>query len=203
MTSQPVIGVLALQGDFLEHRVGMEQLGYPVQEVRTVADAERTAGLIIPGGESTVIGKLLRQTKLGPWIQQRAKQGYPVYGTCAGCILIAKNVDSEYSLQLIDITAQRNAFGRQIDSFETQLIVGTKYSKQLGVKKFTGVFIRAPKIISTGPAVETLITYDKMPVLVREDNVLAGTFHPELSETAAIHAYFGRMVEAAVYGYQL
>ncbi len=186
---KPTIGVLALQGDFREHITSLEAAGYPAIPVRTISEAEQTAGLIIPGGESTAIGKLLRSTKLDAWIIKRVKQGYPVYGTCAGCVLLAKTVDSEYSLQLIDITAQRNAFGRQVDSFETPLTFQGN--------TITGMFIRAPRILKTHDTTETLIAYDKEPVLVRQKTILAGTFHPELSDSIIIHKYFGAMVEQA------
>lgn len=176
----------------------MQRLGYTVQEVRTIADAKQTSGLIIPGGESTVIGQLLRDTRLGPWITQQARLGYPVYGTCAGCILIATQVDSPYSLKLIDISVQRNAFGRQLDSFEMPLKVQQPYATQLGVQTFTGVFIRAPQITRVGSDVETIISYAQQPVLVRQKNILAGTFHPELSETSAIHEYFGTLVQSSI-----
>lgn len=188
---KPVIGVLALQGDFIEHCKTIEHIGYEAVPVRTIAEAETTDGLIIPGGESTAIGKLLRSTSLDVWIKKQTKIGYPVYGTCAGCILIAKDVDSPYSLKLIDIAVKRNAYGRQLDSFETTL-----QFKQYGkTEQVTGVFIRAPKITDVSDTVTTLIQHAADPVLVRQDNILAGTFHPELTDSLTVHHYFIQMVK--------
>lgn len=187
--SKPVIGVLALQGDFKEHCVAVTKAGAMAKEVRTIADAEQTQGMILPGGESTTIGKLLESTKLNGWIKRKAKQGYPVYGTCAGCILISKTVDSEYSLQLIDISVQRNAYGRQLDSFETEL-------QSIVFPKLLGVFIRAPRILNVGRGVTILAHHINEPVLVQQDNILAGTFHPELSHSLAVHTYFVTLVQS-------
>lgn len=186
-TVQPIIGVLALQGDFIEHIKKFDELGYEARPIRTIAEAMATSGLVIPGGESTTIGKLLRSTKLDSWIIGQAKKGYPIYGTCAGCVLIAKQVDSEYSLKLIDITAKRNAYGNQLNSFEVSL-----YSDAF--PEFPGVFIRAPKIIAVGNNVATLIKHESTPVLVKENNIMAGTFHPELSDSTVIHEFFVKMI---------
>lgn len=188
---KPVIGVLALQGDFIEHCRTIEQIGYEAVAVRTVQEAETTDGLIIPGGESTAIGKLLRSTKLDSWIKKQAKAGYPIYGTCAGCILIAKEVDSPYSLKLIDISVKRNAYGRQLDSFETTL----QFKHYGKTEQVTGLFIRAPKITGVNDSVTKLIEYSGDPVLVRQDNILAGTFHPELTDSLTVHHYFVQMVK--------
>ncbi len=182
------IGVLALQGDFYEHLACLKQAKFDCCEVKTIADIKQTSGLIIPGGESTTIGKLLITSKLKEWIQTESKKGYPVYGTCAGSILVAKKVDSDFSLRLIDIEIQRNAYGSQLDSFEA-------YLESTDFEKFKGVFIRAPKIVATGKKVNVLLKHKKDPVLVRQDNILAGTFHPELSKTLAIHKYFAEMVK--------
>lgn len=188
---KPVIGVLALQGDFIEHINTITHIGYEAIPVRTIAEAEETDGLIIPGGESTAIGKLLISTKLDGWIKKQVKTGYPVYGTCAGCILIAKNVDSPYSLKLIDISVKRNAYGRQLDSFETKL-----QFKHFGkTEQITGVFIRAPKITAVTEDTTVLIKHNSEPVLVREDNILAGTFHPELTDSITVHHYFIQIVK--------
>lgn len=187
------IGVLALQGDFAEHLNTIKQLGYTALAVRNLADAKMTDGLIIPGGESTTIGKLLRSTKLDAWIKHQASKGYPIYGTCAGCILIAKQVDSPYSLKLIDITVKRNAYGRQRDSFETTL----QFKHDGALEQLRGIFIRAPQITRVNKNVETLITHHTQPALVRDNNILAGTFHPELADTLIIHRYFVQMVKQA------
>lgn len=185
--TKKTIGVLALQGDFLEHLVALRKLKIPAIEVRTIADIEQTAGLIIPGGESTVIGKLLISTGLNSWIQTQAKTGYAVYGTCAGCILIAKQVDSEYSLKLIDITVKRNAYGRQQDSFDEPVDSSV-------FKNLSGVFIRAPLIEQVGKGVEVLATHHGQPVLVRQGNILASSFHPELTDNLDVHRYFANMI---------
>ncbi|MFA5995416.1 MAG: pyridoxal 5'-phosphate synthase glutaminase subunit PdxT [Patescibacteria group bacterium] len=183
-----MIGVLALQGDFIEHVYSLQKLGYSTKEVRTINDIKQVAGLIMPGGESTVIGKLLINTGLANWIKNSAKNGFPVYGTCAGCILLAKQVDSDYSLKLIDIAVQRNAYGRQLDSFETNL--SANHFKNIPV-----VFIRAPKILHAGKNVTILLKHNNSPVLVREKNILAGTFHPELTNNLSVHRYFGEMTK--------
>jgi len=185
-----IVGVLALQGDFAEHILALEKCGATAIPVRTPAEAEGTQGLIMPGGESTAIGKLLITSGLKDWLIVKAKTGYPIYGTCAGCILIAKQVDSDYSLQLIDITVKRNAYGRQIDSFD-ETIQSTLFPK------LTGVFIRAPKITSVGKNTTVLATHQDVPVLVQQDTILAGTFHPELSDDLTVHQYFVKMVKAA------
>lgn len=185
---KPAIGILALQGDFLEHEIAIKKLGFVAKQIRTVHDAQDISGVILPGGESTVIGRLLRSTKLDAWIQHQAKRGLPVYGTCAGCIVIAQHVDSPYSLHLIDITVQRNAYGRQLDSFEATL--SSPY-----FKKVDACFIRAPKITAVGKNGTVLLEYNNEPVLVQENNVLAGTFHPELMESLAVHQYFVKLVQ--------
>lgn len=184
--SKPVIGVLALQGDFKEHCVALEQSGAIAKEVRTITDAEDTQGMILPGGESTTIGKLLVSSGLGKWLKQKTKTGYPVYGTCAGAILLATDADSDYNLGLIDITVERNAYGRQLDSFETDL-------QSIVFPKLSGVFIRAPRILSVGSGLTILAHHNTEPVLVQHDNILAGTFHPELSHSLTIHKYFVKM----------
>lgn len=169
----------------------IEQLDYTALAVKTVADLEQVSGLILPGGESTAIGLQLRDTGLSQAIQQRAHGGWPLYGTCAGCILIAKKVDSAFSLHLIDITVHRNAYGRQLDSF-----IEAIDSKQF--PKLRGVFIRAPKIVGVGRGVHILATHGRDPVLVQHNNILAGTFHPELANELSIHRYFIRMIERSL-----
>ena len=183
------IGVLALQGSFAEHITTLDRLGYKAIPVRTPEQLATVDGLIMPGGESTAIGKLLHSSKLFSAITKQAKAGMPVYGTCAGCILVANTVDSEYSLQLIDISVERNAYGRQIDSFEAELQSDT-------LPPVTGIFIRAPRITNTKPSIEILYTYQNEPVLVQQGNILAGTFHPELTPSTVVHQYFAEMVIA-------
>lgn len=186
-TQPKVIGVLALQGDFLEHLAALRKLKVPAIEVRTIQDLEQTSGIILPGGESTTIGKLLISTGLAQAIRTKAKSGYAVYGTCAGAILIAKQVDSDYSLQLIDIKMKRNAYGRQLDSFDEPL-----QSKLF--PKLSGVFIRAPLIEAVGKNVTVLASHHNQPVLVQEGKILAGSFHPELTDNLAVHRYFAKLV---------
>lgn len=186
-----VIGVLAIQGDFYEHCQTLKRLGVDYKEVRTLYDLKQTDGLIIPGGESTAIGLALRNNRLKESIQKLAKSSYPIYGTCAGCILIAKEVDSPFAMKLIDITVQRNAYGRQLDSFEA--VLQSEY-----FKPFTGVFIRAPKILSVGEGVKVLLKYHNEPVLVQENNTLAGTFHPELTQSLNVHKYFIEIVKQSL-----
>jgi 5'-phosphate synthase pdxT subunit len=170
------IGVLALQGDFLEHYNTLKKIKNirPIY-VKTIQNLENIQGLIIPGGESTTIGKLLKKTKLDIAIKKAVKKGMGIYGTCAGCVLLAKKVDSPYSLKLIDIEVKRNAYGRQIESFNSPF----------------GFFIRAPKIIKLlNNKVKILKKYKKEIILVQQNNILAGTFHPELTHNTKIHQYF-------------
>lgn len=184
-----VVGILALQGDFLEHYGAVQRLGASAQLVKTVADAEQTAGLILPGGESTAIGLQLRDNGLGQWLKRAvATKQYPVYGTCAGCILIARQVDSVFSLKLMDITVRRNAYGRQLDSFD-EPITSSEFPK------LRGVFIRAPRITHVGKTVETLATHGHNKILVRQQHMLAGTFHPELTGDLRVHQYFIDMIK--------
>lgn len=186
-----IVGVLGLQGDFREHLWALQKLQVEAIVVKTVEDLRKVKGLIIPGGESTTIGRLARMTGIADELKKRVSEGMPVYGTCAGMILLAKkiaNYPTQYSFSLMDITVERNAYGRQVESFEAALdipaIGGT----------FKAIFIRAPKIVECGKDVQILATYDGSPVLVQQDNLLAGSFHPELGEDLRIHQYFLRMV---------
>lgn len=184
------IGVLAIQGDFREHRLTLEKLGVEVVEVRLPKDLEGVSGLIIPGGESTTIGKLLRWYKLDEAIISRVKSGMSVFGTCAGAIILSKKIvgNEQFSLGLLDISISRNAYGRQIDSFETSLDIE-------GVGKVKTCFIRAPIISEVGGNVEVLASHDDKPVLVQEGNVLAATFHSELNDEKKVHEYFISMIK--------
>lgn len=185
-----LIGVLALQGDFREHIWALQRLGVEAFAVKTVSDLEKVDGLIIPGGESTSIGRIAQVTGVGEKIVQLAKEGLPIYGTCAGMILLAKRIvdhPEQYSFRLMDIVVQRNAYGRQIESFEVYLDVA-----RLG--KVKAVFIRAPKIVELGKGVEVLASYENTPVLVQQGNLLASSFHPELTDDLRIHEYFVKMV---------
>lgn len=194
------IGVLALQGDFLEHIQTLRRIGVEACEIRTEKKLQGIDGLIIPGGESTTIGMLLEKNGMLGTLRSRIERGMPVFGTCAGAILLAGSVEGRASLGghlqpylgVMDITVQRNAYGRQLDSFETTL----PFRGSDGVS-LHALFIRAPQIIRTGPAVEVLITLpDGKPVAVRERNMLAVTFHPELTEDTHLHSYFLSMKNA-------
>lgn len=183
------VGVLALQGDFAEHIAVLRSLRVTAKEIRT-AEALRTIdALIIPGGESTVMSQFLYQFGMADVIIERAKNGMPVYGTCAGAIIVAKQANGKnapQTLGLIDIDVDRNAYGSQAQSFETQIDVK-------GIHKPVPVaFIRAPIIARVGPGVEILASHDGKPVLVRQGSVLAGTFHPEIRGETAIHELFLR-----------
>lgn len=187
------IGVLALQGDFEAHAKVLAGLGCEVVEVRRVAQLSGLDGLVIPGGESTTLLNLMTDE---PWFDslKRFEQGGgALMGTCAGAILLARRVVNppQDSVGLLDATIARNAFGRQVDSFETTLDAA-----DLG-GTIEAVFIRAPRFQSLGQDVETLAVYDGEPVLVRDRRVLAMTFHPELTRDAKLHAYFLTMVKTA------
>lgn len=186
------IGVLALQGAFREHRLILEQLGCEVIEVRQSSDLDGIHGLIIPGGESTAIGKLLQVDDLGEKIKEMAIDDLPVFGTCAGMILLSKRIENstQYNLGLMDMTAKRNAFGRQIASFEVDLNVPT-----LGSQPVRAVFIRAPFIQEVEPNVGILAEYEGKIVFVRQGNMLASAFHPELTRDLRVHRYFLKIVE--------
>ena len=187
------IGVLALQGDFEAHAKVLSGLGCEVVEVRRVAQLTGLDGLVIPGGESTTLLNLMADE---PWflaLKRFEDGGGALMGTCAGAILLAREVENpaQESLGLLDVTIARNAFGRQIESFETTLDV-----PQLG-GTIAAVFIRAPRFQAQGPKVATLAVYRGEPVLVQEGRVLAMTFHPELTRDAKLHAYFLTMAETA------
>lgn len=184
-------GILALQGDFREHEATLQRLGVPTQQVRLPEHLSAIDRLIIPGGESTTIGKLLVKYQLLEPIRQRAGNDMAVWGTCAGAILMARQIvgglaEGQTSLNIIDIVARRNAFGRQLDSFEAELDVPV-----VGDAPIPGVFIRAPGIDSVGAGVEVLA---RLPaggiVAVRQGRLLATTFHPELTGDDRFHRYF-------------
>ena len=198
------IGVLALQGAFLEHEKILTRLGVEVAEVRLPGHLEGLDGLIIPGGESTTIGKVARRWGLLEPLATFARSGRPLWGTCAGMILMAKEaVDGQEAqplLGLMDVTIRRNAFGRQVDSFEADLKVAV-----LGKQSFHAVFIRAPWIERVGEGVEVLaqlepalsgVEGDGAIVAARQGNLLATAFHPELTGDDRFHRYFLRLAEA-------
>ena len=185
------VGILALQGDVREHARALERAGASPTRVRTTAELDAVDALVLPGGESTTIGKLLdRFELLGP-LRERARAGMPLYGTCAGMILMATEyVGREgvpHSLSVMDIEVRRNAYGRQNESFETELQVR-------GLDEpFRGVFIRAPVVESVGDGVDVLAEHDGHPVLVRQGNLVASSFHPEMTDDARLHELFVRM----------
>ncbi len=187
-----VAGVLALQGDFEAHARILRRAGAEAIEVRTAADLETAEGLILPGGESTTMLKLLRDDHLFEPLR-RFGETKPIFGTCAGAILLANHVTSptQASLGLMDIDVERNAYGRQLDSRIVNLDVSGLEDGHL-----EAVFIRAPIIRRAGPAVHVLARYDGNPVLVEQGRHLAATFHPELSGDPRIHQLFLSKVEA-------
>jgi 5'-phosphate synthase pdxT subunit len=182
------IGVLALQGDFDAHRRRLEELGADVVLVRKPEQLDEVEALVIPGGESTTFLKLLGEKGL-----QRLKDfvlAKPTFGTCAGCIMLANEVENpkQTGLGAMNITVRRNAYGRQIDSFIDQVDAAPELEQGTGPLEM--VFIRAPKIEKVGAGVEVLARHGGDPVLVRQGRTLAATFHPELSDDARVHAYF-------------
>jgi len=187
------IGVLALQGAFREHIEALRKLGVEAVEVRLPEQLEGLDGLIIPGGESTAIGKLAVKYGLQEAIRRYAEMGKPVYGTCAGMILLSNDVGRDQPLLgVMNVKVERNAFGRQLDSFETQLEI-----PELGEEPFPGVFIRAPKIEDVGEGVDVLAKLpDGTPVAARQDNMIVTAFHPELTDDLRFHRYFLAMAEA-------
>jgi 5'-phosphate synthase pdxT subunit len=174
------VGVLAIQGDFEAHAQALARLGAEAREVRRPEELDELDGLVIPGGESTTITMGLESTGLDAAVRAFAGSGRPVLGTCAGLIVL----DREH-LGLMDISARRNAFGRQVRSFETELLV-----KGLGDEPLRAVFIRAPWVESAGEGVEVLAELDGHPVVAREGNLLVCAFHPELTDDLRLHALF-------------
>lgn len=179
-----LVGVLGLQGDVKEHVNALEELLGEARIVKKPSHLQGLKGLIIPGGESTTIGKLMVKYGFNKALKEPR---LAIYGTCAGIILLAKEIagSKQFSLKLMDITVERNAYGRQRESFETDLSIPA-----LGSKPFRGVFIRAPAVIKVGENVEVLAEYGGSPVLVRQGSYLASTFHPELTGDLRIHEYF-------------
>jgi len=186
------IGVLGLQGDFQEHLAAVRGVGAVAIDVRKPEQLAEVQALIIPGGESTTIGKLADLYGISEPIRERARDGMPVWGTCAGAIVLAKHVRGRPQplLGLMDITVERNAFGRQVDSFEAELRIDS-----LGEAPFRAVFIRAPKITDVGRGVEVMARLeDGTIVAAREGNLLVTSFHPELTGDARFHRYFCGLV---------
>ncbi len=186
------VGVLALQGDFAEHIRAFDSLDCEAVPVKRPGEVLECAGLVIPGGESTTIGKLCERFGLGDAIVELDRRGAAIWGTCAGMILLAKEIEGsdQWGLGLLDITVQRNAFGRQVDSFETDLSVNG-----LPDGPVPAVFIRAPFVTDVGDGVEVLATFEDKIVMVRQDNLLATAFHPELTSDRRVQQYFLDMIE--------
>lgn len=187
---QKKIGVLAVQGAFREHRKVLEKLGAQVVEVRSKKDLVDLSGLIIPGGESTAIAKQLELDGFGDKIIEMARHDVPILGTCAGMILLSNRIDqsNQYTLGLMDTLVKRNAFGRQIASFEADITVK-------GLQQdIRAIFIRAPYVLEAGSQVEVLAQYADKIVFVRQNNILACAFHPELTTDVQVHQYFLQMI---------
>ena len=184
------VGVLALQGAFREHVAAVSRLGVAAREVRQLKDMDGIDAMIIPGGESTTMGKLLNEWHMLEPLRERIMQGMPVYGSCAGLILLCRTIENsdQPRLGVLDATVRRNAFGRQVDSFETELSM-----PEVGAEPVPAVFIRAPVIISVGPEVRVLAQVKGQAVAVRQNNILATSFHPELTPDTRLHSYFLNM----------
>jgi 5'-phosphate synthase pdxT subunit len=189
----PTIGLLDLQGAVREHKAVLDRLGVPSLPVRLPDDLARVDALIIPGGESTTIGKLLTRRGLDRAIIEASGNGMPIYGTCAGLILIANRIQEsdQYRLGLMDVEVRRNAFGRQVDSFEADIPI-----PELGETPLRGVFIRAPEVTDVGPGVEVLGEWKGRIVAVREGALLGTSFHPELTDDHRFHDLLVSMAAA-------
>jgi pyridoxal 5'-phosphate synthase pdxT subunit len=194
VTVAPVIGVLAYQGDVREHLRALAAAGADAVEVRTLADLDRVDGLVVPGGESTVIGKLADRYGLLQPLRERARAGLPVLGTCAGMILLAREVEGppQHLLGVLDVRVRRNAFGRQVASFEAEVDV-----KGLDGGPVPAAFIRAPWVAEAGPDVEVLAELDGRVVAVRQGDLLATAFHPELGGDTRLHRWLVDLSRAA------
>ncbi|MFM8366924.1 MAG: pyridoxal 5'-phosphate synthase glutaminase subunit PdxT [Candidatus Nanopelagicaceae bacterium] len=181
------VGVLALQGDFREHIAAFSAIGVEAIAVKTAEEINSVDALVLPGGESTTIAKLARIFEVFDLIKQKIKDGLPVYGSCAGLILLSNKIldgiEGQETFGGLDVIARRNAFGRQVDSFEGEIDFA-------GVGKLNGVFIRAPWVEEVGTEVEVLASSHGHPVAVRQGKILATSFHPELTDNHAVHRYF-------------
>ncbi len=189
MTKMPTVGVLGLQGNVEEHADMLQRITKDVRIVKKPSQIKGLDGLVIPGGESTTIFPLLKKYKMDREIK---KANLPIFGTCAGAVILAKeilNMDQD-TLNLMDMTVERNAYGRQVDSFEADLKI-----PKLGKKPMRGVFIRAPVIKRVGKGVEVLAEQNGDPALVRDGQFLASTFHPELTDDTRVHEYFLNLME--------
>jgi len=194
--TKPRIAVLALQGDFARHVDMLQRLGAEAYPARLPKEVQSADGIVLPGGESTTIGKLMTRYGLDEALQNAAQAQTPIYGTCAGMILLARQIAAgtgerggQPTLGLLDITVARNGFGRQQDSFEAGIDVSV-----LGEEPLRAVFIRAPYVTETGADVETLAAYEGKVVFVRQGNILGSAFHPELTPDDRVHRFFLSLV---------
>jgi pyridoxal 5'-phosphate synthase pdxT subunit len=190
---KPRVGVLALQGDVPEHLRAVEQAGAVAVPVRRRSTLDEVEALILPGGESTTVGKLLERYDLMEPIRERARAGMPILGTCAGLILLAREIEGsdQPRLGLLDVTVRRNAYGRQVESFETDVAVPA-----LGPEPVRAVFIRAPMVTRTGPEVERLAEAEGAPILVRQGALIGAAFHPEMAGEDRLHRFLIQQIGA-------
>lgn len=184
------IGILGFQGAVIEHQRHIEKIGHEAIVVRYPEQLAELDGMILPGGESTTIGKLLNRTGMMEPLRERIREGLPVWGTCAGMILLAKELENDpvRHLAVMDITVKRNAYGTQIDSFDVNVEI-----PEVSTGEIPLVFIRAPYITSVGEGVKVISRIDGHIVAARENNMLVTSFHPELTDCSAFHRYFAEM----------
>lgn len=184
------IGILGFQGAVIEHQRHIEKIGHEAIIVRYPEQLAELDGMILPGGESTTIGKLLNRTGMMDPLRERIREGLPVWGTCAGMILLAKELENDpvRHLAVMDITVKRNAYGTQIDSFDVNVEI-----PEVSTGEIPLVFIRAPYITSVGEGVKVISRIDGHIVAARENNMLVTSFHPELTDCSAFHRYFAEM----------
>lgn len=199
-SSAKVIGILALQGDFDAHRKTLaDRVGVPTRLVRTIQDLQEVDALILPGGESTTVATLMVRVGLDAAIKTRVAAGMPAFGTCAGMILLASKIEgyaNQPTLGVMDIEVARNAFGRQVDSFEADIPLRTgPGAESVSVR---GVFIRAPYVTRAASNIEVLSHFRDKIVGVRQGNVIATAFHPELTDDGQVHAYFVEIVQKTI-----
>ncbi len=181
------VGILALQGAFREHKQALLRLGSNVREVRLQKDLLGLDGLIIPGGESTTMAKLIKIYGFDKALPQFYQDGGAIWGTCAGTVLIAKDIidyPKQFRLNLLDISVERNAYGRQIASFEANVVIERLHTD------LQAIFIRAPRIVAVGSQVEVIASFNNDPIMVKKERLMATVFHPELSKNDKVHAYF-------------
>ena len=188
-----VVGVLALQGDFREHIESLKKIDVSAMEIKFPGQLDLIDGLIIPGGESTTLNKLFDKYGFREKLKDFSRSGKPIFGTCAGLILLAEKIKGgDSQLGFIDIDVERNAYGRQIDSFEQSISLNLNHKTEK--QEFNSIFIRAPRITRKGQGVNIMGMYGGQAVLAREKNILVSTFHPELTEDTRIHKYFIGMI---------